>query len=88
MTLYIFSNTKIFFFEKTSKISKYLVRIFTFLAKSKTIQALLTGYITIIARKVIYITKFSMFSFNATLANSFVLMIFIYLVISRALAVI
>ena len=73
---------------KISKKFEYLVGILTFSTSNKVICTFLAKYIAITNKKGMCTTKASMCSSNAALANSFLLMIFIYLIIDRALAMI
>lgn len=83
-------NIKTFSLESILKKSKYLAKIFTFLISSNAIWVYLAGCIDIKLKliEVIYTIKVSIFLSNAALKNLFLLIISIYLMVSRALAVI
>lgn len=84
------SNTKTYFSEKILEKFKYLARILIFSISNKAIWAFLVGCINIkhSFKEVIYIIKALTFSSNATLANSFILISFTYLVVKKALVVV
>lgn len=85
-----FGNIKAFFSGKILEKFEYFARNATFLVNSKTIWVFLAGYIDIKLKlkEIIYITKASIFSSNADLATFFLLISFICLIVSKALAIV
>ena len=83
-------KNKTFSFKKISEKFKYLVGIYIFLATNKAIWVFFASCIGIKLKlkNVIYTIKTLIFLFNAILVNLFLSMIFIQLVVNKALTII